>query len=453
MKLDTGIYPPLGLLYIASSLKKYGFFDVRVIDGQVLKEEEKYLLSIVKAYRPECVGISGHTLTLSKAVRMARAIKEIVPSTHITLGGPHIKIYPLETLSLPCVDSVIPDDGEISYPEMIKTLEAGTLPYGVKGVYFKDSGRIVTNEKREPLRDLDSLPFPDRSQLDSHHYFLVSNRARLSTTLISSRGCPYTCTFCPAVDKAYRQRSPTNVVDEIEECMGMGIRIFNFMDDAFNLTKKRVVGISKEILRRHLTIEWTFIGRVDIVDREMLEIAKDSGLTRVSFGIESGSDEILKSLRKGFTIAEAREAVRLCRELGIYVYGSFVLGAPYETREQAKKTIGLAFDLGIDIAQFYPLIPGPGTRLYTMALERGGIKKDYFKEYALNPERPIQFKYWETTFTQKEIQKIVRSAYRNFYLRPGFLFKSLTRVSSPTQIWRQVKAGLSMATYALGISQ
>src|SRR5574341_871136 len=206
--VDTSICPPLGLLYIASSLKKNGFDDVRIIDGQTMNNEEEIFLNMVKSYRPDCVGISVFTLTAFKAARIARAVKEIDPSTHITFGGPHIRIYPMETLSLPCVDSIVLDEGEISYPQLVTSLGEGNLPYGVAGVCFKDGGKIVTNKKSEPVRDIDSLPFPDRTLLDIESYYIASNRVELSTALISSRGCPYDCIFCLTPHKLYRQRSP-----------------------------------------------------------------------------------------------------------------------------------------------------------------------------------------------------------------------------------------------------
>lgn len=449
-KTDFGIKPPLGLLYIASSLKKCGFNGVKVIDGQVLKDEDREIMDIVKTYRPDCIGISALTLTLFRAARMARAIKEIDSRIHITFGGPHVTVYPLETLSFPYVDSVVPDEGEITYPELVMALDGGKLPYGVKGVYFKDKRKIVTNEKRELIKKLDFLPFPDKTQLDKNNYFFVSNKAEPSTTLISSRGCPYKCIFCCSPHELYRQRSPYNVVDEMEECMKNGIRIFNFMDDIFNLTKKKVVGISREIIRRNLKIEWTFVGRVDVMDREMLEIARESGLVRIFFGIESGSDEILKYLKKGFTAAEAQSAVSLCKDLGISVTGLFVLGTPYETQDQVKKTVRLACELDLDAAQFFPLLPGPGTELYRKALEARGFDRDYFHEYAVNPDGPPPLRYWETTFTEKEILDYMRQAFRQFYMRPSFLFNSLKRLSSMKEAWRQMKSGFSLMKFALG---
>lgn len=442
----TGIYPPLGLLYISSSLKKRGFDDTYLLDCQFSQDEVTDVLRTVSSLSPHIVGISTTTFTLHKSLQIATAIKSHRPSLHINFGWAHPAFYPRETLSFPCVDSITIGEGEETFPELATALAAGTPLDTVRGIGFKNNGDIILTPPRKPIVDLDSLPFPERSHIRGLKYDIASGPFP-NTTVLTSRGCPYKCIFCYTGDKIIRYRSHHNVVDEMEMLQEMGYKLINFMDNDFTVNRERIMAIFQEILKRRLTIPFTCASRVDGVDEEMLLLAKEAGIKSLAFGIEAGTNESLTTLQKGFTVEQAREAVALCKKIGISLCLYFVVGVPYETRKQLEKTIRFAIDLDPDFVQFLPLFLTPGTALYKMALEAGAYKNDFFYEYAKNPRVPLDFQCWETTVTLEEIERYLKLAYRKFYFRWSFLKRVVLKTPSLKLLLRRGTIGLGLMKY------
>jgi anaerobic magnesium-protoporphyrin IX monomethyl ester cyclase len=246
------------------------------------------------------------------------------------------------------------------------------------------------------------------------------------------------------VTSHFRARSAGNVVDEIQECVDLGIKDFLFYDDTFTVSRKRVLTICDEILQRRLKIRWDIRTRVDLVDEEMLRMLKRAGCVAIHYGVEAGNDRILKVIKKGFTISKVREIFRLTRRLGIETLAYFMIGLPSERARDIQDTFDLAKDLRPDYAHFTIFSPYPGTELYFLGLEKGIIKTDIWREFARSPGEGFKIPVWEEHFTRDELYGMIVQFYRRFYLQPRYMFSRLWKVRSAGELARKARAGFSV---------
>jgi len=443
---ERGYTPPLGILYLASYIKKFSDFEVKVLDCQAEKISYADLPQIIETKKPDIVGITAMTFTLIDALKFIEIVKKNNPQIIIVLGGPHPHIYPEETINLPGVDYVVLGEGEKTILELLKCLDK--KDYGrlrqVKGLVFKMDGQIINTGPGEPITNLDELPFPARQLTSYKNYYSIIAKKNPITTMFTSRGCPYRCTFCdrPAMGKLFRARSAKNVVDEMEECQKMGINEIFMYDDTFTVNRQRVIDICQEIQKRKLEIFWDIRARVDTVDEGVLKELKKAGCQRIHYGVEAGTEKILKVLNKGITLKQAEEAFRLTKRVGIQTLAYFILGSPSETKEDISETISFAKKLKPDFVQFTLLTPFPATAIYFDGLKRGILECDHWKQFAENPTPDFKTKYWEENFSEKELISLLNRAYRNFYLRPNFIVKEIFRIHSLSELKKKLKAGL-----------
>lgn len=445
---ERGYNPPLGILYLAAYLEKFSDFDVRILDCQV--EEIKYdrLPRIIKEINPDVIGVTAMTPTLIDAMKIVKISKETNPEIKIVLGGPHPHIYPEETIGLPGVDYVIIGEGEISFWELLKCLAAkdfGKLNQ-VKGLVFRENEKIINNGQSDPIANLDELPFPARHLTPYKNYYSIIAKKNPVTTMFTSRGCPYRCAFCdrPNMGKSFRARSSKNVVDEMEECKKMGINEILVYDDTFTVNRQRVIDICKEIQKRKLEIFWDIRARVDNIDEEMLKELKKAGCQRIHYGVEAGTEKILKVLNKGITLEQVKRAFKLTKKIGIETLAYFILGSPTETKKDMMETVNFVKKLNPGFVQFTLLTPLPATPIYFDGLKRGIFKYDHWKKFAENPNPDFKTKYWEEDFSEKELRAILNAAYKSFYLRPGFIAKEIFKIHSFLELKRKLRAGLKV---------
>jgi radical SAM superfamily enzyme YgiQ (UPF0313 family) len=443
---ESGIYPPLGLMYVAAYLKAHTDHSVEILDTQANGLTYSQIEKEIRRISPDIVGITTLTFTLIDVINIAKMVRRIDDNIHICLGGPHVYIYPDETILFPFVDSVVLGEGEVTFAELANALEKNTPLSEVKGIVFKNGGETVNTGLRESNANLDSLPFPDRGITPYKKYTSVLSKESLMTTMMTSRGCPFSCIYChrPHMGKKYRTRSAVNVVDEMEECADMGIREFMIFDDIFTLDRNRVFEVCKEIINRRLDISWDIRSRVNTVDYEMLKQLKKAGCKRISYGIESGTDKVLKALKKGTTLKQSEEAIKMTKKLGITTLADFMIGSPEEEREDILKTIELALRLKPDFAQFTITTPYPATELYRLGLESGLIKDDYWKGFAEEPDDGFETPVWEENLSREELFALLLLAYKRFYLRPGYIIKSLIKVRSFKELKKKMRAGFKV---------
>jgi len=296
-----GYNPPLGLLYLAAYLQKNSEHQVEILDCQVEELNYKQIEEKIKENAPDAIGLTTMTFTLIDVLNIVKIAKKINPEIKTILGGPHVDIYPEETINQPGVDYLVLGEGEKPLKGLLDNINSLNNLRQVKGVVFKDNNKIVNTGRAELNQDLDSLPFPARRLTPYQKYSSVLSKVSPVTTMFTSRGCPYKCLFCdrPHLGKFFRARSAKNVVDEMEECQKMGIKEILIYDDTFTVKRQRVIDICLEIQKRNLKIDWDVRARVDTVDKELLEIMKDSGCQRIHYGVEAGTQKILNVLRKG----------------------------------------------------------------------------------------------------------------------------------------------------------
>lgn len=443
---ERGYNPPLGILYIAGYLEKHTEFDVEVLDTQAEEVDYGRLKDIIHTKSPDVVGITAMTFTLIDVIKVVNLVKAIQPGTKVVLGGPHVHIYPDETINIPGVDFLVLGEGEIAFKELMENIQDIARLRNIPGLVFKEEGRVVNTGIRSLNESLDSLPFPARHMTSVFKYSSLMAKRTPVTTMFTSRGCPYRCTFCdrPHLGKNFRARSALNVVDEMEACTRLGIREFLIYDDTFTIDRQRVIDVCDEIVKRRLRIGWDIRARVNNIDKDLLKKLKAANCERIHYGVESGNPEVLKILNKGITVDRVRTTFRQTKEAGISVLGYFMIGCPTETKKEIMETIAFAKELKPDFVHITIFTPFPATEIYRMGLKSGIIKNDFWREFARNPAGNFQPGCWEENFTREELQELLVYAYKSFYTRPGYILKKLTHVRSIGEFKRMARAGLKV---------
>ena len=357
--LEEAPAPPLGVTYIAAAFEAAGA-EVRVLDYIVSRYSPEKLERELEAFRPDFVGGTSVTMNFPGAAAIIEKVKELDPSIVTAMGGPHVSFDAERTLRThPGIDLLVLGEGERTVAELLPVIRDRKAWPGVRGIAYLEDGRFVRTGQRELIQDLETIPLPARHLLPVSRYQALG----FPVSLITSRGCPYQCIFCQGrrmVGHKVRYRQPASVVDEIEEILSYGFTRINVADDLFLSNKARARAICEEILRRGLRFDWSAFVRVNIMDADVMRLMRRAGCDSVSFGIESGSPEMLKRIRKRITLDQGRRAVEICREVGILPHASFMVGLPGETAETLRQTQEYADSLEI-IYGYHFLAPLPGT--------------------------------------------------------------------------------------------
>jgi radical SAM superfamily enzyme YgiQ (UPF0313 family) len=443
---ERGHNPPLGLLYIAAYLEKHAEHDITVIDAQVEGLDYESLTERIRSVNPDIAGLTAMTMTLIDVTKTIAIVKSINKNIRVVLGGPHVHLFPEETINLANVDFLVLGEGEVVFREVLDNIDNLSGLKNIPGLVFNENGKTVNTGIQPAIKELDSLPFPARRLVPFEKYTSLLAKGDVVTTIFTSRGCPFKCSFCdrPHLGKAFRARSAGNVVDEIEECVHMGINEFLFYDDTFTVNKKRVLDICNEIVRRKLDIGWDIRARVDTVDEEILQHLKKAGCQGIHYGIEAGTEKILKVLNKGITISKARQVFDLTRRYKIPVLAYFMIGSPTETKEDIYSTFEVMKSLKPDYVHMTILTPFPGTKIYLDGLKNGMIERDYWREFAENPTHDFIPPIWGETFTRGELNDLLIEGYRKFYIRPLYILKRAVKVRSINELKKKTIAGIKV---------
>ena len=416
-------FTPLGLGYLAAVLEK-NQYEVDVIDCQALKLSYDEFKSEISKRQPNIVGITSTTLTYKSALRIAKIAKEVHPSCLTVLGGVHVTFWDDKALQeCPHLDVVVRKEGENTMLELVERLEAGRAFHDVLGVTCRKGDEIVRNPDRSYIEDLDSLPLP------AHHLWPIERLRKYGKVIfpvMTSRGCTFWCNFCSAVrmhGRTYRMRSPKNVVDELEFLHNTyGADQFTFYDDAFTVNQFRTEEICQEIINRKLKIRWDCETRVDMVTKELLQKMRDAGCIAVWLGVESGSQRVINSMEKGFSLGQAIRAFKWAKEVRLMTVAATILGCPSETRESVWETVKLVEKLNPDDVGFYIATPYPGTPMYDLVKEKGWLKVTDFDKY--DTATPI---FELPTLSMQELKEIREKAFQRFYLRPTYILRMFAK--------------------------
>ncbi|MCS7119308.1 MAG: radical SAM protein [Archaeoglobaceae archaeon] len=415
------VSPPLGLGYLASVLRERGF-KVRIIDDLVEKLSIQELIRKIKD--SIIVGITSTTPTFKSALEYAKKIKKTLPNVFIILGGVHVTFQPEKTLENDFVDAVCIGEGEKTILDVAERIESEKNLKNIRGVYYKEEGRIRKNPLREFIENLDSIPFPAFDLMPLENYTLLGKKLEVFP-MITSRGCPFACRYCSSslfMGHRFRARSVKNVVDEIEWLVDeFYARHIAFGDDTFTLNKRRVEEICKEIRKRGIEVTWSCSSRIDTINNDLLKMMKSAGCTAIYYGVESSSKRIIDYYKKRISIEKAVEVVKFTKKLKITTICSFIIGAPIETKNEMEETLKLAIKLDPDYAQFSILTPYPGTEIYEEAKEKGLLLTENYDEYTAG--NPVL----RTQISKEELAKFLRRCYIRFYLRPKFMIREIKK--------------------------
>ena len=428
--------PPLGLEMVAAVLEKKGYL-VKILDLPALRLSENSLPTVISQEKPDIVGITAMTPTINSAVNVAKKVKESNSNVTVVLGGAHATIRPEETLqNAPEIDIVVRGEGEQTTLELVKVLENDASSINqVLGITYREWTGIRSNPSRQPLSDLDALPFPAFHLLPVGKYRLHPPFGRRSPVMpiITSRGCPYRCIFCSksVFGKKYRSNSPAYIVDEIRLLNEkFGVKEIKFYDDVFTLDRKRVIDICRQLKEQGIDIPWTCETRVNLVDRELLRVMKDAGCYMIAYGVESGNQVILNNLKKDITLEQAIKAFELTDEAGIETVAYFMIGSPDETPQTIEETMDFAKKLDPDFVQFSMTTPYPGTELFRLAFEEGYVSEKW-DEYVYADLKSVDNPAFETEIlSREELGEWNKKAYTSFYLRWSYVWKRLKKMTS-----------------------
>ena len=424
------LHPPIGVAYVAALLQKEGHKCI-IIDAVAEDMDKTAVMERLKEFNPDVVLVQLVTPLFRDSMAQLREYKK--QGWIAGVAGPHATVFPDSCLD-EGADFVIRKEPEYTMRDLASVIEKKTSWDSVLGISWIKNNKKIHNKERPLIANLDDLPFPARELLPWKKYKIPFGKDSAYTVILTSRGCPYNCIFCGThiyYGRTLRLRSGKNVVDEIEEIVNkFGINHFSLWDDTFTVNKQHVMDVCNEIIRRGLKVKWYCLGRADNVDEEALAIMKKAGCYQIQYGFESGSEQVLKYMRKGITPEQIRNAVRLTAKAGIEVSALFVIGFPEETEEDIEKTIEIAKTPGIKWAQFNIATPYPGTDMYDMV--KGDLKESWeaFDSYnVLDMKRKVD---------KKRLMKLMRKAHREFYFRPSRILmemKDLSPKSLSNKLW------------------
>jgi radical SAM superfamily enzyme YgiQ (UPF0313 family) len=357
--LEEAPSPPLGVAYVASAFEQAGA-EVRIIDYIVEQFTPDKLKRLLDDFQPDVIGSTAVTMNFPGAARIMRTAKRLAPHAITMMGGPHVSFDAINTLNAnPELDFIIIGEGEATITDMVIQYQGERDWTKVPGIAFRKDGGIKITEPRDLIKDLNTLPLPARHLVPMSRYLALG----FPVTMITGRGCPYSCIFCLGrrmVGSKPRRRQASLVVDEFEHILSYGFTRINIADDLFTADKQKVQEVCDEIRRRKLKFDWTAFCRVNTVDLDTLKLMRETGCDCISFGIESGNPAMLKRVKKGITLEQARNAVAFCKQTGILPHASFMVGLPGETRETLSDTAAFARSLDI-LYGYHFLAPFPGT--------------------------------------------------------------------------------------------
>ncbi|MGB2696973.1 MAG: radical SAM protein [Candidatus Zixiibacteriota bacterium] len=401
---------PLGLGYVAAVLKGAGY-GVKVIDLNV--ERINYRTYPYQKY--DLVGISVDTTRYPISLEIAEAAKK--KGIKVVMGGPHVTFFDLETLLTQNVDYVVRGEGEYIMLELVKHLNNGKSLDEIKGITYRSGDQIIRNPAAPLVQNLDNIPFPARELLPMDRYTNILY-GRYSSSMMTSRGCPFNCEFCSCSafsGMKWRTRSLDNILKEIDLLYNKyGYRAISFLDDNFTLNPKRVIELCETIIKKSWDLFWYAFSRVDTIvkNERMIQLMKKAGLSQVFVGFESGSQEVLDKMGKNVSVEKAYTAMEILKKHGVRVWGSFIIGALNETRQMIKETIKFAKKLNPQLSQFSILTPYPGTRLYEKVKDQL-LTSNWESFWGGEPVMKLN------KITTQEMKDLIVRAYASYYLRPS----------------------------------
>lgn len=443
---DIGTFPPMGILYLAGALREHGKHEVKLLDCIADKLQPGDVADVAEQWDADVIGLTVYTPNLFDALILTRELKRKFPNKKLLWGGPHTSLFPEESMAQPEVDYLLTGECEQSLPAFLDALETGDAVSHIPGVWFRDGLAVSNTGAPAYVQDIDTLPYPAFELVGFKKYFSAIGTGLPVGSICSSRGCPFHCTFCCKPYSTYRSRSVNNILCEMQRYYDNGIREFFFFDDLFNASAKRVIEISIGIVEKGwFDIVWSFRGRVDAVDEEMLVMAKRAGCRQILFGVEDSTDEGLKAIKKKITLEQVRRAVRLCRKVGIVTSTNWIIGFPHHrTREDILRLIDNAVSIDSDFAQFNICIVYHGTEIFDLAVQKGLLDNNIWRKHAATPIPNFVEPIWEEHLSRHDLSELLIRCYRRFYFRPLSILRKLRAVRHVKELLLFVRGALTL---------
>ena len=424
-------YFPLGIGYIASYIRRLPSRKVRLFLGEL--DEFKQTL---KNDPPDVLGISSMTNTYPAGAEMARLAKEFHPDCIIIFGGQHASGMGSKLLQdIPEVDFICIGEGEILMDDFLSEIESGAKKWGtIPGLIYRTPDGFQENLPVVLNNEIEKLPFPARDLVDisvfkSHGQMRFGG---LTGSMITSRGCPWNCTYCSShitMGNKYRVLSAEYVLSEIEELYHKyNVRNLVFWDDLLTFKHDRLIEICEGIIDRKLKIAWFCMSRTDRITLEVAKTMKKAGCRMICFGIESGNEKTLERIRKNVKLDVVLKSISLCRKAGIRTQGSFILGFPWETKQEMMDTIDFSLKSKLDIAIYFSFTPYPSTHEWQYVPEE--FKPKNVKEWDTFVCTNRFGRTWNSNLNEKEMKLIISKAHWIFYMRPVQIFRIFKSIRS-----------------------
>jgi radical SAM superfamily enzyme YgiQ (UPF0313 family) len=447
---STNMTPPLNLAYCAAVLEKAGI-EVEIVDAVALRWKPAKILEHVRVGGYALAAINTATPSIADDLAMADAIKKLSPRTFVVLLGPHVTVFAGDALRESRGDAVVRGEPEYALAELAGALARGESPAGIRGLSIRSGEEIRQFPDRPAIEDLDSVPFPARHLLPMEKYRSAVWGKKPFTTVLTSRGCFYGCTYCPyriGHGTKWRPRSPQNVVDEIDECVRRyGVREILFRDPLFTADQDRAIRISELIAARGIEVDWRCETRADLTSEDMIRSFARAGCKAINFGVESGSPEILEGVRRvRISEGQIRNIFDTCRRVGIETMAFFIVGLPGETESTLEATVRLAIWLNPDTAQFTAATPYPHTPYYEQLKREGLLMRDWS---LFTSRAPV---VGTRELSPEKLGELIAGAYRRFYFRPAYVLMRMKKLRSPHELARLCGGVRSALKYA-GISK
>jgi radical SAM superfamily enzyme YgiQ (UPF0313 family) len=427
----NNIVPPLGILYIAAVLELMDH-EVQVFD---IDPDVNDCMDEIIAFGPHLIGLSCYTNTYKRALRLNRRLRQAFPAAVMVVGGVHATAKPLDTMMEMRPDYLVYAEGERTISQLVNLIDARTEEglEKIKGLYYWSDGQIKSNGSPDLVDDLDSIPFPARHLLNFGPYLVPPGMIRgfvkgRVTTIFTSRGCPYPCTYCASSNvqgKKIRRRSSENVIEEIELLVrDSNINGFYICDDLVTGDHDWIMEFSEKLADRKLGLVWACQSRVDTLDEQMLLAMKKSGCVQIDFGVESGSDKTLKTMKKSTTVAAARQVFAMTKRVGVRSCATFIIGFQGETEQDMEKTFSFAKEVNADYTAFYFLTPYPGTPIYHTAVENNWLDPETAHSDQFT-HRQVNFPLMAIEYAPEKLAAIRRRFQNYFFIRNYFRWHNL----------------------------
>ena len=413
--------PGMGVLILAAVVRQKGY-RVHLIDA---KEQGRALDDVsmeIAALRPDYLGLSATTISITNAARIAARVKDLVPGVVTIVGGAHVSAIPERTLeAFPDIDYGVVGEGEHSLFDFLQRLEAGEPTESVAGLAYRRDGKVVANPRAPYIDDLDQLPAPAWDLLpDFPHRFqptIFSYPKSPVASLITSRGCPFSCSFCDrsTSGKKGRLHSIEYIVELCRHLEGVGVRHILFVDDLFTVKRDRVVALCNAFLDNGFHFTWSCTSHPNLLDLDTMKLMKRAGCWQIAYGIESGSPRILNVVKHEVKIPRMRETLRLTRQAGIRAKGYVMLGHPTEGLDSLAETLAFLKVVELDMCQITKFTPYPGTPAYPTILKHGSFEENWEEMNAMN------FVFVPNGLTAEILETYFDQCYRAFYSRHDVL--------------------------------